>query len=134
MLMTLRPPDWAQWQALYRPGIRTMVWWEELRKPEPRVVRVYDPWPLFYPWWRNRDEWRSVKPREPRRVPSDRFRGDAMIIVPAVKVAGRGYLILDGAHRVRDHRPRWLAVDALVVTRAQEAAFADLVGAWRRRR
>jgi hypothetical protein len=37
------------------------------------------------------------------------------------------FVLLDHCHRIRDHRPEFLAVDALYVTKEQKKYFGDLI-------
>lgn len=128
MLVDLPVPTWESWQAQYREEIRVKVWWDELQRPKPKIERVYYPSAVYYPWFADKREWRSGK--EPKRFIPSKKRGHSLIIAPAVFLPHRGYLLLDCCHRIRDLRPYFLAVDALIVKPEQLKAFADLLGKW----
>lgn len=129
MLVDLQIPTWEAWQAKYRDDIRVKVWWDELQRPKPKIERVYSPRDLWYPWYPGeRQEWRSGKVPVP--VATTLRTGHSLVVAPAVRVPNHGYLLLDGCHRIRDLRPVFLALDALIVTTKQLRSFADLLGGW----
>jgi hypothetical protein len=128
VLVDLPVPTWESWQAQYRKDIITMAWWDELQRPKPKIERVYNPRPLYYPIWKDKTEWRNAKNR-PNLVPRN-FKGHCLVLAPAVRVPDRGYMLLDHCHRIRELRPTLLAVDALIVRPEQLCAFADLIVNW----
>lgn len=131
MLVDLPVPTWESWQAQYREEIRVKVWWDELQRPKPKIKREYFPAPLFYPWFDSKRQWRSGdEPKRVRQIRPGTVPGHCLVLAPAVLVPRRGYLLLDHCHRIRDLRPRVLAVDALIVKPEQLKAFADLLGKW----
>jgi hypothetical protein len=119
-----------------------MVWWDELQRPKPRLFRAYAlngavvapgdrTGQVYYPWFKGKLEWRTRTSNAPIRVPFGDFKGDRAITVPSLYVEGRGFLVLDGAHRLKGLRPRIIVLDAIELRKNEQlCAIADTIGAW----
>jgi hypothetical protein len=124
---------WETWQAKYRPKIRVCVDWDMLRKPKPKVHRWLSKWQfddnvvVFFPWF-GRKSWRNGEPAK-----AVLGHTDSIIVAPAVKFDGWGYLLLDSCHRISQHRPKGLILDYIEPRPHQLCAFNDLLGEWRYR-
>lgn len=135
-----RPANYKAWLARYRKHIRCMIWWDELKKPEPQLSRFWfhgdhsdeeiAVWPLWYPWTTGKGEWRRKKPNPPKQVPYWTFTEDRVITAPGLFVPSKGVLLLDGAHRIRDLKPWLIVVDAIQVKSEQLTSIADTIGSW----
>lgn len=126
-----RPRTYADWLAKYKSHIRCMVWWDELNKPKPRVGRRYVDISDFVwlPQCTEKGEWRRKEPNQPVALEHWKFKGDRIVIAPAL-VTRKGYLLLDGVHRVTELEPRLLVLDWIQVKKEQLTSIADTIGAW----
>lgn len=133
------PVDYKAWQARYRKHIRCMIWWDELKKPEPKVGRSYflAPFrsdPIYAPAFEGKGEWRTRKPNKPVEVHYTSFKGQRLIRAPALSVTNKqrfcGYLLLDGYHRIKELEPRLIVLDWIKIHPDQLCSIADTIGAW----
>jgi hypothetical protein len=141
--------SWAEWKSRYRPHIRCLVWWEELEKPRPKLRRLYAvgggglPRPivaanrvggggeLFYPEFAAPREWRTRTMNPPVPCKFWKFGGPRTVQAPALFVPGRGTLILDGVHRIKDLEPFLIILDAIELRKKEQlCAIADTIGTW----
>jgi hypothetical protein len=84
---------------------------------------------LYYPRYTNPGEWRVRRNNPATRCHYEQFRGHFMMRVPGLlmpKAGGVHVLVLDGSHRLRDFRPRFILVDAFrPKKRKQYSAIID---------
>jgi hypothetical protein len=118
--------SWTDWQAKYRPHIRTRVIWDKIQRPAPKVGRTWvcdqrANFDIFYPWYKSGGDWRD---RDPLVVDLSRLTNDVVVQVPALLV-NTDILLLDGNHRVRDLRPRVLIIDWIDVGLKRCRYFSD---------
>lgn len=112
--------SWEKWHATYRKGIRVAVMWNRIRKKKPRMIKLDWNWYqskknfalAYHPWYTGGDYATGKAKRVQLGSTS------AMIRVPSLRHP-KGWLVLDGNHRIKDIRPDTLILDYIILSKKE---------------
>ena len=112
------PLTWKEWKVWYKSDIRVSVRWEKLKKAKVGLALADAGTVMFLPWYAGGANWLDDKPPLRAHVGNK----DCIVRVPALKLK-KGYLILDGCHRITELKPKLIYLDWI---EADKRCFVDL--------
>lgn len=104
---------------LHKDSVRTIVNWDRLRSCRISLVVCTSKTKLFLPKY-SKGGYRNGIPKQWKLGNNPHF-----VRLPAIKTR-RGYLVIDGVHRLIELKPKFVVLDVLNPTAKQRKLFADL--------